>query len=123
MWPKPTVCRHLNALYEILQDERPFELLLLLPFLQHENHILNGLDRSGAIGEGLVTIAVWLRHKSAIALFDISNRGVVVAELFVWGRSDPDLLTNLKALCSVTFPARSFLRWPYDECLWPELSE
>src|ERR1017187_9923555 len=110
MWPKPTVCRHLNALYEILQDERPFELLLLLPFLQHEDHVLNGLDRSGAIGEGLVVTSKWLRNKSAVALFDISNRGVVIMELLVRGSGDPKLLTNLKALCSVEFPSRRFLR-------------
>src|ERR1019366_8640824 len=99
MWPKPTVCRHLNALYEILQNERPFELLLLLPFLQHENHVLNGLDRSSAIGEGLVSVSKWLRNKSEIALFDISNRGAVIMEFLVRGSGNPELLTNLKALC------------------------
>src|ERR1019366_8938886 len=117
MWPKPTVCRHLNALYEILQNERPLELLLLLPFLQHENHVLNGLDRSGAIGQGLVRVSKWLRDQSAVALLDISNRGVVIAELLVRGDGDPVLFTNLKALCSVDFPSRRFLRCPYDESL------
>src|SRR5476651_649776 len=104
MRAKPTICRHFDAFYEILQNERAFELLLFLPFLQHEDHICNRVRTTSAIGQSLVSISKWLRDQSAIALFDIGYSGVIVRELLVGGRPDPVLLADLEALCAVEFP-------------------